>query len=414
MGSPSRASRAAPQHTGMTEPILRLGLVATHPVQYQVPWYRALAAVPGVDLTVFYAMLPDVHQQGVGFGVDFRWDLPLFEGYRHEVLTNVARRPALGGFGGCDTPAIRQVVRERGFRACIISGWGAKTYLQALWACRKNGIPTVVRGESNALRKRSWPLRFAHRLLLRQYTAFLAIGKSNAEFYTGNGITPDRIFPGPYCVDNEHFAREAARLGPRRAELRSRWRIPADAYTFLFCGKLVDKKRPFDMLRAVACAVGEQPAISIHLLFVGDGPLRSGCEAEATRQRLPVSFAGFLNQSEIPAAYVAADCLVLPSDYGETWGLVVNEAMACGRPAIVSDRVGCHPDLVLPGRTGAVFPFGDVPVLAGELRGFASSRARSLELGRNAKERIAESSVARLVAGTLAATRYAAARTPGH
>ena len=82
------------------------------------------------------------------------------------------------------------------------------------------------------------------------------------------------------------------------------------------------------------------------------------------REKLPVSFAGFLNQTEMPRAYAAADCLVLPSDYGETWGLVVNEAMACGLPAIVSDRVGCGPDLVMEGKTGFVFSFGDAESLA--------------------------------------------------
>jgi glycosyltransferase involved in cell wall biosynthesis len=393
----------------MNESILRLGLVATHPVQYQVPWYRALAAVPGVDLTVFYALLPDAHQQGVGFGVDFRWDLPLFEGYRHELLTNVAHRPSLGRFGGCDTPAIREVVRQRGLDACIISGWGGKTYLQALWACRRNGTPTVVRGESNALRKRSWPVRVAHRLLLRQYTAFLAIGKSNGDFYRRNGVRPDRIFSGPYCVDNEYFAREAERLRPRRAEFKRRWGIPPSAYTFLFCGKLVKKKRPFDALRAVARAAEGEPSISIHLLIVGDGPLRDECESLTKREGLPVSFTGFLNQGEIPAAYVAADCLVLPSDYGETWGLVVNEAMACGLPAIVSDRVGCHPDLVNPGQTGAVFACGDIPGLARELRGFALGREQWPEITRKARSKAAEYSVDRLLAGSLRATRYAAA-----
>ena len=73
---------------------------------------------------------------------------------------------------------------------------------------------------------------------------------------------------------------------------------------------------------------------------------------------------GFVNQSELPAVYASADVLVLPSDGQETWGLVVNEAMACGVPAVVSDAVGCGPDLIEPGRTGATFPFGDIAALA--------------------------------------------------
>ncbi len=82
---------------------------------------------------------------------------------------------------------------------------------------------------------------------------------------------------------------------------------------------------------------------------------------------MPLHVAGFQNQTELPAWYAAADVLVLPSDGGETWGLVVNEALACGTPAVVSDAVGCAPDLALdrdPGRTGAVFAVGDPAALA--------------------------------------------------
>jgi glycosyltransferase involved in cell wall biosynthesis len=103
---------------------------------------------------------------------------------------------------------------------------------------------------------------------------------------------------------------------------------------------------------------------------------------------LPVTFAGFLNQSEISRAYVAADCLVLPSDYGETWGLVLNEAMASGIPAIVSDRVGCGPDLVIENQTGAICPFGNGAALAEQMVAFASDRQRMQEMGRRARERV--------------------------
>src|SRR4029077_19922149 len=121
----------------------------------------------------------------------------------------------------------------------------------------------------------------------------------------------------------------------------------------------------------------------------------------AAEAGLPVSFAGFLNQTELTRAYAAGDCLVLPSDYGETWGLVVNEAMVCGLPAIVSDRVGCGPDLVEPGVTGAIFPFGDVQLLAQRLCDLAADRARAHAMGQRAEERIRDYSVDHAVAGTL-------------
>ena len=109
-----------------------------------------------------------------------------------------------------------------------------------------------------------------------------------------------------------------------------------------------------DFVCAIEQAVRRNPRIQG--LMVGDGPLRAGCENLVRERSVPIRFTGFLNQSQITKAYVASDALVLPSDGGETWGLVVNEAMACARPCIVSDRVGCGPDLVIPQETGSIFP----------------------------------------------------------
>ena len=119
--------------------------------------------------------------------------------------------------------------------------------------------------------------------------------------------------------------------------------------------------------------------------MVGDGPLRVACEALVREQNLPIRFAGFLNQSKITEAYVASDALALPSDGGETWGLVVNEAMACGRPCIVSDRVGCGPDLVIPQKTGSIFRLGDVTALANSMLGIADNPERVISMGVEAR-----------------------------
>lgn len=127
----------------------------------------------------------------------------------------------------------------------------------------------------------------------------------------------------------------------------------------------------------------------MHLLVTGSGELQRQIEQYARDHDLPVSFSGFLNQSEMPRAYAACDCLVLPSDYGETWGLVVNEAMACGLPAIVSDRVGCGPDLVEDGETGFRHAFGDTASLAaGMSRLAALTNEQRSEMGARARQRV--------------------------
>lgn len=389
---------------------LRVAIVATHPIQYQVPWFQGLARRAELDLTVFYALLPSPAQQGIGFGRGFAWDLPLLEGYRHELLRNVAREPSLARFTGCDTPEVGARLAAGRFDALIVNGWHSKCGLQALWAANRRGLPCLVRGDSNALKPRPWVVRLLHRRLLRRYAACLVVGQANREFYLRNGVPPERLFFAPHCVDNARFGAQADALRPRRDELRAAWGLSPDACVFLFCGKLVAKKRPLDVVEALARVRALHPAA--RLLVAGDGELRAALESRAAALGVPLTCAGFLNQTEIARAYVAADALVLPSDYGETWGLVVNEAMACGLSAIVSERVGCHPDLVLPGRTGQVFAFGDVDALAAALRETAADLDAAHARGRAAREHVARYALDDLVAATLAALRYATRRGP--
>jgi len=388
---------------------VRVAVFATHPIQYQVPWFQALATRPELAPRVFFGQIPDAMQQGVGFGVGFHWDIPMLEGYESEVLQNVARRPSLGAFGGCDTPQVARRLRDWKPDLAILTGWQSKMLVQAWWACVRLGVPRIVRGESNAMPDRAPWTRAAHRVWLRGFDRFLAIGKANREFYLEAGIAEARIHPCPYFVDNRRFAAAAIPLRERRSELRGRWSIPEHVTCFLFCGKLVAKKHPLDLLQALQRAVAAgAPA---HALVVGDGELMAQARALVDRERLPVTFAGFLNQTEIVGAYVAADCLVLPSDNGETWGLVVNEAMACGIPAIVSDQVGCGPDLVIDGVTGATFRLGDVDALAKRLIRLSGNPSGLRAMSAAACERVTSHySVERAVEGTMAAIDAVMAR----
>ena len=147
---------------------MRLGIVASHPVQYQVPWYRALTAVPDVELTVYYALIPTPEQQGVGFGVDFAWDVPLLDGYRWIALENSARAPSLDGFLASRTPGVRRVFERDRPDAVVVSGWQSLPFLQALRACESLGIPCLVRGESSGLRRRPWWTRASSRTAKRR------------------------------------------------------------------------------------------------------------------------------------------------------------------------------------------------------------------------------------------------------
>ena len=390
---------------------LRLVAVETHPIQYKAPLFRKLAADPRLDLTVFFALVPDAAQQGAGFGVPFEWDVPVLEGYRHEVLENRAKHPSATTFFGCDTPGIGRRLRELQPDAVLVNGWVAKTCMQALWACKRLGIPCLVRGEANLLRPRAAWKHALHGLLLRQYAAFLAIGSANREFYRFHRRSEDRIFWAPYAVDNDFFAAQAAARAGRRSDLRAGFGLPPAAVVFLFAGKLEEKKRPADLLEAVARLPAEVRS-RVHVLVAGDGPLRSECERTAHAMNLPVSFAGFLNQSRLPDAYAAADVLVLPSDAGETWGLVVNEALASGRPAVVSRAAGCAADLVVENETGRTFACGDVAALAAILGAYARDPAAAIRQGAAAAERIRAFSLDTAAAGIVAAVQACAGDSP--
>ncbi|WP_295392348.1 glycosyltransferase family 4 protein [uncultured Thiodictyon sp.] len=390
----------------------RVAIVATHPIQYQIPWFQGLSERPELDLKVFFGLLPDATQQGVGFGVGFHWDIPLLDGYRWELLANVSKAPSLGAFGGCDTPAIGRVLRRWAPDVVILTGWHSRMLMQAWWACRWLGIPLVVRGDSNNLAWRPWWKRLLHRQLLSQVNGVLAVGQANRDFYLESGVSPKRIDAAPHFVDNQRFTAAAVELERYRAELRRDWGIPVDATCFLFSGKLIPKKHPLDLLRALGLANRLGARARAHVLVAGAGELMEPARALAADERLPVTFAGFLNQTELARAYVAADCLVLPSDCGETWGLVVNEAMACARPAIVSDQVGCGPDLIVAGATGATFPTGDVAALADRLCEFAGDGERLRAMGVEARQLVlAGYSVERAVGGTLAAVNKVLGRS---
>jgi glycosyltransferase involved in cell wall biosynthesis len=389
----------------------RVVAVASHPIQYQAPLFRALAAAPELDFSVLFVQIPDAAQQGRGFGVAFQWDVPVLEGYPWRQVPKLLGPGGLSGFFAARIASPVALLRELNPDVLIVTGWHVWPLLQMLLAARWLGIPVVMRGESNALRRRPWLPRLLHRLLLGRCSAFLPIGKASREFYRGYGIGDDRLFGTPYFVDNARFDSCARELLPQHNQLRERWSIPPQAICFCYAGKLEPKKRILDLLEALRIAVS-MSATRLHLLVVGTGELMDAAQAQVRQHGLPVSFTGFLNQTEIPAAYVASDCLVLPSDYGETWGLVVNEAMACGRPAIVSDRVGCGPDLITPGGTGEVFRFGDVQALAARLVDLASDRERLAAMGPAARQRVMQDySIERSAQGTLAAVRYVLGRS---
>lgn len=343
---------------------MRLGVLATHPIQYHAPLYRALANE--LDLAVYFA-----HQQtaagqaDAGFGVAFEWDVPLLDGYAHTFLTNRAVRPDVGTFSGCHTPEIADIIDRERFDAFLVNGWYNRSYWQAIRACWRTGTPLLVRGDSQLHTPRSPAKRLikeaAYRTFIPRFDGYLVVGQRAREYYLHYGARPERLHFVPHFVDNAFFAASAERLQAERSALREQHGLGPEGSVLLFAGKFIPVKRPLDFIRAVAALAHRMPGVEGAM--VGEGPLRAEIEAEIERTGAPIQLLGFFNQTEMPKAYTLADALVLSSET-ETWGLVVNEALACGLPAVVSSGVGCAPDLIDAGVTGETYPMGNVEALA--------------------------------------------------
>jgi glycosyltransferase involved in cell wall biosynthesis len=341
---------------------LRVGYLISHPIQYLTPLFRELAE--RCDLTVHFAHRQTAEQQSrAGFGVAFEWDIDLLSGYRSEFLTNVARNPWPDNFWGCNTPEISDRIARGRFDAFVVPGWALRSYTQAVMACRRNGVPVFVRGDSQLVGQRKGPIRLAKELvfsrMLRAFDGFLYVGKRNREYLRYYDVPEDRLFFSPHCVDNGAF-----RLGAEQARSQgvANGGERGAARRILFVGKLHPRKNPMDVLRAAE--IVRRNGIAVEVVYAGSGELADSLDAFAKSVGLVAHFHGFVNQTVLPGIYAAADVIVLPSSGAETWGLVINEAMACGVPAVVSDAVGCGPDLVESGITGAIFPLGDVAALA--------------------------------------------------
>ena len=338
---------------------MRLGVLATHPIQYHAPLYRALAE--RIDLEVYFAHEQTAQGQAkAGFGVAFEWDVPLLNGYSYQFLENRAKNPDVSTFAGCNTPEIADIIAREQFDAFLVNGWYNRSLWQAMRACWRTHTPLFVRGDSQLRTPRSLPFRIAkeafYRAFIPRFGGYLVVGQRAREYYEYYGARADRMFFVPHFIDNAWFREQAADVDPNA--LRTELGATDDTALLLFVGKFIPKKRPADVIRAARQL--QDRGRSVQVVLVGSGELEAELRATAQALDVPMHFAGFKNQSELPYYYVGADLLVLPSDGGETWGLVVNEAMACGLPAVVSDAVGCAPDLIDPGETGETYPLGDI------------------------------------------------------
>jgi len=381
----------------------RLAVVITHPIQYQAPIFRELSKDPKIELTVFFAS--DESASGgidAGFGVPVSWDIPLLEGYSHRFLRNWGVRFWSQSFLRYNCPSLLWELPRGHFDAVLLLSYSTAILdWQAIFMALVCGIPILIRPEGNDCVHDRGHLKDLVRyrmlaFLYRRVSAFLAIGSLSKDHYLKHAGRPENIYWSPYCVDNEFFRSRAEKL-PSKAELKKALGFKEDQIVALFCGKLIAKKAPLLLAEALH-KLRHKGRIS--LLVVGDGVLRREMEESVSRSGIEgFLFAGFQNQSELPRYYKAADFMILPSAFGETWGLVANEAMNFGLPVVVSDRVGCSSDLVQNDETGYTFPTGSADMLADVIDRMLTQPGKISEMGEKAKKLISGYGVDAAVSG---------------
>jgi glycosyltransferase involved in cell wall biosynthesis len=393
----------------MSEPPFKVLAVATHPVQYMAPIFRRMAQHPSLDLHVAYCSLRGAE---AGFDPDFRtdvrWDVPLLDGYSWTEVPNKGSGEET--FWGLNNPALKTLIPDGKFDAvlCYV-GYVRASFWIALRAAKRSNAAFLFGTDAHTLAPRdakSWKVWFKKSFwpfLFRQADQVIVPSTGTFELVTSLGIPADRVALTPYSVDNDWWKSQSAKVD--RASVRAQWGAAPNQPVILFCAKLQPWKRPMDLLQAFAQLNFEPQPL---LIFAGDGPQRPDLEAEAENlgANHRVKFLGFSNQSQLPALYTSADVLVLPSTY-EPFAVVVNEAMCCGCPVIVSDQVGAARDLVAPIRPDFVFPAGDTAALARTLHSAFTDRTQLRETAQRGFAHIETHSPERIIAATVEAVRKA-------
>jgi glycosyltransferase involved in cell wall biosynthesis len=363
----------------------KLGIFATHPIQYYVPLWRDLAKRPDLDVTVHYF---SDHSVRGGMDKDFNqpvaWDVDLLKGYKSVFIS---RDADLSKPMSVKIPNVRELLEKGGFDCVFIQGYTHGYELQILREAGRLGIQVVMRGEFTDRRHanplKAWVRKNYLNWFYRKVAIFCVIGENARRHLSNQGVGENRMVHSPYVVDTGLL--EAQKKKFKRAPARKALGLVDKDFVLLFSGKLIPRKEPLLLIEAIAKLKNPR----VKLVIVGDGPLKDEVLKEAEKA-IPgqLVFQGFVNQSQLGRYYRAADVFTHPSN-SETWGLVVNEAMQFGMPSIVSDGTGCRLDLVKPGSTGFIFPKGNADVLAFHLKTMVEDRKWTREMGENAEKLVA-------------------------
>ena len=357
----------------------KLAIVTTHPIQYHVPWLTRLAE-KNIHIKVFYTW--EQSKDGIiydpGFGKDIQWDIPLLEGYEYEFVRNISPWPGTERFLGMINPGLTEKIEAWKPDSLLVFGWNYYSHLQCLRHFYGK-IPVFFRGDSVLLHEKWGPRKLARRIFLtwvyRHVDFALYVGTHNKSYYLKHGMLPSQLVFSPQAIDIERFSQPDIAYTRQALDWKKQLGIPPHHVTVLYAGKMTTVKNPYFIVTlAEACKT-----LPVSFIMVGDGYLKEDLRRRAANNR-NVLFLEFQNQQVMPAVYRMGDVFIMPS-VSETWGMGINEAMACGRPVMASENVGCAADLVLEDKTGITFGVRDTEKCVRYLRELCSDRGRLQEMG---------------------------------
>ncbi len=375
----------------------RLAIISSHPIQYNAPMFALLARSEKLHPKVFYTWSQSQEKLfDKDFGKEIKWDIPLLDGYEYQFIANISKNPGPIGYKGIDCPDLIPAIKDWGAEAVLIYGWNYKAHYAAM-KYFKGKIPVYFRGDSTLVDENSGLKQMLRRLVLRHVykhcDGAFYVGQNNKEYFLKHGFDEKNLFFAPHAIDNERFSSNVIEFKKQAAEWRDKLGIADEDSVVLFVGKFESKKDPLLLLEAFR----HLNQAGSHLIFVGNGFYEDEMK-KATEGQINIHFLPFQNQQKMPVVYHLADVLALPSQGpGETWGLVVNEAMACGKAILLSDKAGCAPDLVSNNLNGIVFPSGNMEACTEALNILLKSKEKLKEMGRESFKLIQDWSFVNIV-----------------
>jgi glycosyltransferase involved in cell wall biosynthesis len=370
----------------------RLAIVTTHPIQYNAPLFKLLAARGFIQVKVFYTWGSSVLENKFdpGFGLTVKWDIPLLEGYEYCFPENISTVPGSHSFKGIDNPTLIKEIEIWKADAVLVYGWSFKSHLKCIRYFHKK-IPVLFRGDSTLLDPQpvlKKALRyFFLKWIYSHIDTALYVGTNNKLYFKKYGVPDYKLVFAPHAVDIEYFWDDENKNYETKAkQWRENLSIRQSDMVFLFAGKLEEKKDPL----LLVSAFNKLQNTNTYLIIAGAGPLEKKLKDNASANP-NIKFIGFQNQSRMPVLYRLADYVILSSKGpGETWGLAINEAMACERAIVASDKTGCAVDLVKENINGFVFKSGDEDALVQVLTKILNDKIKAAQMGQASAQIIKE------------------------